>query len=71
MAISLRFFAIAGAILIVAGMGQALARPRKANETPLERLVNRATIQMVVFVAAGVAGILIGTGVLPLPHFGR
>ena len=64
-----RFFVICSAILILAGVAQLFVRPRRANETLVEKLVNRATITALLSVAFGVLGLLIGLGVLPMPRF--
>lgn len=64
-----KFFILSSVILILVGMAQVLVRPRKANETLVEKLVNRATLTAIVSVGIGVAGLLLGLGVLPMPHF--
>jgi hypothetical protein len=64
-----KFFVISSVILILTGVGQVLVRPRKADETLAEKLVNRATITAFFSLAIGVAGLLIGLGILPMPHF--
>jgi hypothetical protein len=63
-----KFFVIASVILILTGVGQVLVRPRKPNETLPQKLVNRATITALVSVAVGVAGLLLGLGVLQMPR---
>jgi hypothetical protein len=65
-----KFFLISSIILILTGVGQVLVRPRKPNETLAEKLVNRATITAVISLAVGVAGLLLGLGVLPMPRLG-
>ena len=64
-----RFFVICSAILILAGVAQLFVRPRRANETLVEKLVNRATITALLSVVFGILGLLIGIGALPMPHF--
>ena len=63
-----KFFLISSVILILTGVGQVLVRPRKEKETLAERVVNRATLTALVSLAIGVAGVLLGLGVLPMPH---
>jgi hypothetical protein len=63
-----RFFVICSAILILAGVAQLFVRPRRANETLAEKLINRATITALFSVAFGVLGLLLGLGVLPMPR---
>jgi hypothetical protein len=62
----LTVFILGGVVLIVSGVLQALVRPRAPNETPLQRVVNAATVRAVFFVTVGLLAILVGTGVLPL-----
>jgi hypothetical protein len=64
-----RFLVVCSIILILAGVAQIFARPRKENESPLEKIVNRATITMMLSVAFGIAGLLFGLGVLKMPRF--
>lgn len=63
-----KFFVISSVILILTGVGQVLVRPRKPGETTAEKLVNRATLTALVSLIIGVAGILLGLGVLAMPH---
>lgn len=63
-----KFFVISSVILILTGVGQVLVRPRKPGETTAEKLVNRATLTAVVSLIIGVAGILLGLGVLAMPR---
>ena len=63
-----KFFVISSVILILTGVGQVLVRPRKARETIAEKLVNRAALTALVSVAVGVAGLLLGLGVLKMPR---
>ena len=64
-----KFFVISSVILILTGVGQVLVRPRKPGETTAEKLVNRATLTAFVSLVVGVAGILLGLGVLAMPRF--
>jgi hypothetical protein len=63
-----KFFVISSVILILTGVGQVLVRPRQANESLSQKLVNRATITAFFSLAIGVAGLLVGLGILPMPH---
>ncbi|HEV3032119.1 MAG TPA: hypothetical protein VG319_10790 [Polyangia bacterium] len=63
-----KFFVIASVILILTGVGQVLVRPRKPGETMAEKVVNRATLTAFVSLVIGVAGILLGLGVLKMPR---
>lgn len=62
-----KFFLISSVILILSGVAQAFVRPRKPNETLPEKVLNRATLTALISVAIGVAGFLLGLGVLPMP----
>jgi uncharacterized membrane protein YfcA len=64
-----RFLVVCSVILLLAGISQIFVRPRKENETLLEKIVNRATITALVSFAFGIAGLLFGLGVLKLPRF--
>jgi hypothetical protein len=64
-----RFFVICSVILILTGVAQYLVRPRRDRETLPEKIANRATITALLSIAFGVAGLLVGLGVLPMPHF--
>ena len=64
-----RFLVICSVILIIAGVAQLLVRPRRDKETPLQKIINRATITALVSVAFGIAGLLYGFGVFKLPRF--
>ena len=64
-----RFLVICSIILIIAGVAQIFVRPRGEGETPLQKLVNRATITALVSLAFGIAGLLYGFGVFKLPKF--
>lgn len=64
-----KFFVISSVILILSGTAQLLVRPRKPNESTAEKIVNRATLTALISVAIGLAGLLLGLGVLPMPRF--
>jgi hypothetical protein len=64
-----KFFIVCSAILILSGVAQVFVRPREANESLAQKLVNRATITALVSVSFGVYGLLLGLGVLPLPRW--
>ncbi|HSZ80722.1 MAG TPA: hypothetical protein VLA14_00490 [Polyangia bacterium] len=65
-----KFFVISSVILILSGTAQVFVRPRKPGESLAEKVVNRATITAIISIAIGVAGLLLGLGVLPMPHLG-
>jgi len=65
-----KFFVISSVILILSGVAQAFVRPRKPNETTMEKLLNRAMLTAAISVAIGIAGLLLGLGVLPMPRLG-
>jgi hypothetical protein len=65
-----KFFVISGAVLVISGIAQVFVRPRKPSETFKERLLNASMIRASVFVPVGILGILLGMGILPMPHFG-
>jgi hypothetical protein len=62
----LKFFVLGGAILILSGVAQALARPPKARERGLQRYFNGATVRAMVFVTVGVLAIMVGLGAIPI-----
>jgi len=64
-----KFFAICSVILILTGVAQFLVRPRKPNETLVEKIVNRSTITAILSLGMGVLGLLLGLGVIPMPRF--
>jgi hypothetical protein len=64
-----RFLIVCSVILIIAGVAQVFVRPRRDNETVVEKLVNRATITALISLAFGIAGLLYGLGVFKLPRF--
>ena len=65
-----KFFIICSVILILAGIAQVFVRPRNPKEPMALKIINRATITAVVSLAFGIAGLLIGLGVLPMPNVG-
>jgi hypothetical protein len=64
-----RFLVICSVILIIAGVSQVFVRPRRDNETVVEKLVNRATITALFSIAFGIAGLLFGLGIFKMPRF--
>jgi hypothetical protein len=64
-----KFFIVCSAILILSGLAQVFVRPRAANESIGQKLVNRATITALVSVGFGVYGLLLGLGIVPLPRW--
>jgi hypothetical protein len=64
-----KFFVVCSVILILTGVAQYLVRPRNPKESLPEKVVNRATITALLSIAVGVAGLLIGLGVVAMPHF--
>jgi hypothetical protein len=64
-----KFFVICSVILILTGVAQYFVRPRKDKESLPERIVNRSTITAFLSIAVGVAGLLVGLGIVPMPHF--
>jgi hypothetical protein len=64
-----RFLIICSVILIIAGVAQVFVRPREEKETPLQKVLNRATITALISLAFGIAGLLYGLGVFKLPRF--
>jgi hypothetical protein len=64
-----KFFVISSVILILTGVAQVLVRPRKDKETVGQKIVNRSTITALVSVGVGVFFLLVGLGVMPMPHF--
>jgi hypothetical protein len=61
-----KFFILSGAILILSGVAQALARPRAAREGRAQRYFNGATARALVFVTVGVLAIMVGLGAIPI-----
>ena len=64
-----RFLVICSVILIISGVAQVFVRPRGERETPLQKVINRATITALFSLAFGIAGLLYGFGVFKLPKF--
>jgi hypothetical protein len=64
-----RFLVVSSVILIIAGVSQVFVRPRRDNETIVEKLVNRATITALFSIAFGIAGLLFGLGIFKMPRF--
>jgi len=64
-----RFFVISSVILLLAGVAQVFVRPRQQNETIAQKVVNRSTITAAQSVSMGILGLLLGLGVIPMPHF--
>jgi hypothetical protein len=64
-----KFFVICSVILILTGVAQYFVRPRRDRETLPEKVVNRSTITALLSIAVGIAGLLIGLGIIPMPHF--
>jgi hypothetical protein len=64
-----KFFIICSSILILTGVAQYVVRPRPAKETLVAKIINRATLTALVSVAFGVCGLLLGLGVVKMPHF--
>jgi hypothetical protein len=64
-----KFFVLCSVILILTGVAQYFVRPRRPKESLPEKLVNRATITALLSIAVGVAGLLIGLGIVSMPRF--
>ncbi len=64
-----KFFVVCSSILLLTGIAQVFVRPRAPNETLAAKLINRATITALFSVAFGVCGLLIGLGIVKMPHF--
>ena len=64
-----RFMVICSIILLIAGVSQVFVRPRRENETLVEKLVNRSTITALFSIAFGIAGLLFGLGIFKMPRF--
>ena len=65
-----KFFVVSSVILILSGTAQVFVRPRKPNENAAEKILNRATLTAAISIVIGIAGLLLGLGVLPMPHLG-
>jgi len=64
-----KFSVICSVILILTGVAQYLVRPRRDKESLPENIANRSTITAVLSIAVGIAGLLVGLGIVPMPHF--
>jgi hypothetical protein len=64
-----KFFIICSAILILTGVAQIFVRPRTDKETLADKIVNRATLTALLSLAMGILGLLLGLGVVGMPHF--
>ena len=64
-----KFYVVASIILILSGVAQVFVRPRRPNETTLEKVINRSTITAFFSLLFGVLGLLLGLGVLHIPRF--
>ncbi|HEY0707614.1 MAG TPA: hypothetical protein VGG33_12505 [Polyangia bacterium] len=67
----LGIFIFGGIVLIASGILQVFVRPRSANETPMQRVINGATVRAVFFTLVGVLAILVGTGTIPIVPMAR
>jgi hypothetical protein len=65
-----KFFIICSVILILTGITQVFVRPRHANESIAQKVINRATITALLSVGMGILGLLLGLGILPMPRLG-
>lgn len=63
MNVSLKFFAVGGAILIATGLLQLLVRQRRPGEG---RVLNRGTLWALFCMLVGGLAVLVGTGVVPV-----
>lgn len=61
-----RFFLISGAVLVVTGLLKLWILPRREGAGPLEHWLGRASLWAVFCVVVGVAGVLVGLGVIPV-----
>jgi hypothetical protein len=61
-----KFYIICSVILLLTGVAQVFVRPRRPNETLVEKIVNRSTITALLSLAFGVVGLLLGLGVISL-----
>jgi hypothetical protein len=64
-----KFFIVCSSILLLTGIAQVFVRPRAPKETLAARLINRATLTALVSVAFGICGLLLGLGIVKMPHF--
>jgi len=65
-----KFFIVCSVILILTGVAQYFVRPRKPGESAVEKVVNRSTITALMSIAIGILGLLLGLGVVKMPHLG-
>ncbi len=65
-----KFFIVCSVILILTGVAQFMVRPRRDGESPVEKVVNRSAITALLSIAIGVLGLLLGLGVVRMPHLG-
>jgi hypothetical protein len=64
-----KFFVVCSSILLLTGIAQYLVRPRAPKETLAAKIINRSSITALFSVALGVCGLLIGLGIVKMPHF--
>jgi hypothetical protein len=64
-----KFFVVCSSILLLTGVAQVFVRPHAPNESLAAKLINRSTITALFAVAVGVCGLLVGLGVVKMPHF--
>jgi hypothetical protein len=64
-----KFFVISGVILVLSGLAQVFVRPRKANESVAQKLLNGSVLRAVIFVSFGVLAVMLGSGVIPMVRF--
>jgi hypothetical protein len=64
-----KFFIVCSSILLLTGIAQVFVRPRAEKETLAAKLINRATLTALVSVAFGICGLLLGLGIVKMPHF--
>jgi uncharacterized membrane protein YfcA len=62
-----KFFIFSGILLMVIALVQFLTRPRGKRAEGPARLMDPATIKMIVFATVGLLGLLAGLGVFPMP----
>lgn len=63
---NLKIFAVLGAMLCLSGVAQVFFRPRRDKESAGQRVINRSTVQMILFLIVGILGVLVGVGVIPV-----
>jgi hypothetical protein len=64
-----KFFVVCSSILLLTGVAQVFVRPHPPNESLAAKLINRSTITALVSIAIGVCGLLVGLGIVKMPHF--